>query len=108
MPVLGWGQIVDGKNLSEDKDISYLDIRYYVHPSKGYGVIDVEYGQKVKLFESPGRVTGEDGQPMPFKSLIDGLNKFSKWGWELVSTYSENHDGSSGVLHAILKRKEDK
>jgi len=106
---MGWGQIVDGKNLSEDKDILYLDIYHTMELTGALNnVIRVEYGQKVGALELAGKVTEEDGKSMPFKSLTDGLNKFSKWGWELVSTYTKDYNGSSGELHAILKRKESK
>lgn len=100
-PSLSFGQIVDGKNLADDMDIDYLDI--YTQP-KGVSdkvFIAIEYGQEVGTYDSPPRVMDSNGKPMVFNSLIDALNKFSKWGWELNTIYTSNNSGK----HAVLKRK---
>jgi hypothetical protein len=104
LPVMGWGQMVDGINLAETRNLQYVDIYMQQKGLSGNKLVAaVEYGQEVGKYEAPPRVLDESGKPMVFNSLIDALNMFSKWGWELISTYTSS---TGGALHAILKRKD--
>ena len=106
LPVVGWSQIVDGVNIAKDTDVDYLEILGYNQGVfKKKIVIIVDYGQKIKMFESDTRVEGTDGSIIIFNSMMDAVNQFSKWGWELMFAYDVSTEGGGTVYHYVLHRK---
>ncbi len=99
-------QVIDGVNLADKKDLDYIEIlgvNQGVFKQKL--VIVVDYGQKIKAFESDTRVEGADGKPIEFNSMMDAVNRFSAWGWELQTTYALSVGNNGSVLHYVFKRK---
>lgn len=100
------GQTVDGVNLGEKKDVEYLQlVGYSQGVLKKKVVVIVDYGQKIKAFDTDTRVEGADGKPIIFNSMMDAMNQFNGWGWELLTTYYVSVPNSGDVLHYVLRRK---
>lgn len=105
-PVVLLAQTVDGVNLAEKKEVEYVEI---MGLNQGMFtkklVVIVDYGQKIKAFESDTRVEGDDGKPIVFNSMIDAVNRFSGWGWELMFAYDVNSGSGGTVYHYVMRRK---
>jgi hypothetical protein len=100
------GQTVDGVNLAEKREVEYLQLVGYSQGLfKKKMVVIVDYGQKIKAFDTDTRVEGSDGKPIIFNSMMDAMNQFNGWGWELLTTYYVSVQGSGDVLHYVLRRK---
>lgn len=105
-PLFLCGQVVDGVNLAEKKEIDYLEIvGYNQGVFKKKIVVIVDYGQKIKAFETDTRVEGADGKPIVFNSMMDAVNQFSGWGWELMFAYDVNTGQGGTVYHYVLRRR---
>lgn len=106
-PLFANSQIVDGVNLAERLDIDYLEIQgYNMGMFKKRIVVIVDYGQKIKMFDSDTRVEDENGKPIVFNSMIDAVNRFSGWGWELQFAYAVSTGTNGGsIYHYVLRRR---
>lgn len=101
------GQTVDGVNLGERKEVEYIKLMgIEMGVFKKKLIITVDYGQKVKAWESDITVSGPDGKPIVFNSMMDALNQFHGWGWELITTYYiSDETNKSTILHYVMRRK---
>lgn len=99
-------QIVDGKNIGEMTEVQYVEIKGVSQGLfKKKIVVIVDYGQKINAFETDARVQGPDGKAVVFNSMMDALNQFSGWGWELVTTYFISEGSSGSVINYVLRKK---
>lgn len=108
-PVMGWGQTVDGVDLATHTGIDYVEIVGFNQGLfKKKIVVIVDYGQKITAFESDTRVQGPEGKPIIFNSMMDAVNRFSGWGWQLMFAYDVNAGQAGTVYHYVLRRKDSK
>jgi hypothetical protein len=101
-------QTVDGINLAEKTEITYLEIldRQFGFKLKNHGVI-IDIGQNTDNFYKSGKVLSPAGTSIEFNSGIDALNHFTQWGWDLLYQPIINADSSGNyvVYHYFLKRR---
>jgi len=107
-PWCGWGQIVDGVNLADKPEIDYLEIMgINMGLFKKKIVVIVDYGQKIAAFEDNTSVQDSDGKKFIFNSMMDAVNKFSEWGWDLMFAYDVNTGQGGTVYHYVMRRKKE-
>lgn len=100
------GQVVDGVNIAEQKGVDYLEILgFNMGLFKKKIVVIVDYGQRIKAFEDDSAVEGPDGKRIIFNSMIDAVNQFSGWGWELMFAYDISSGQGGTVYHYVMRRK---
>ena len=98
-----------GQVIVEDVDINDLGIKYCQligvneSPFDQQFVIDIDYGQKFKPFQSQ-LVKGSDGKAVIFNNMIDALNFMEENGWEYINDYAVSPGGNL-IYHYLLKRK---
>lgn len=106
-PFMLQSQTVDGINLAEKPEITYVEIldRLNSFGLKNHTVI-IEFGQGQKKYYYSSKVLGPDGASVVFNTGIDALNHFTQWGWDLLNQPEVRAD-SSGVVfyHYFLKRR---
>lgn len=106
LPVAVWSQTVDGVDLGKIPSIQYIEI---LGVNKGLFqkkiVVVVDYGQKIEAFETDTRVQGADGKPVVFNSMMDAVNRFYFWGWDLMFAYDVSSGQGGTVYHYVLKRR---
>jgi len=95
--------MIDGVNINEKQDVEYIELLYFQKFMSFKVRCVVDYGQPLE-WTSDTRVQTEDGTVQNFNSVIDGLNYFTKNGWEFVSNYPVTVNGTN-VYHYLLKRK---
>ena len=68
-------------------------------------IIEIDFGQKVSLFDQyEKRVLKDDnGEPIKFNSMIDALNYMGTKGWEFVQAYVIS-ELDNPVYHFLMKR----
>ena len=104
--LIGQAQIVDGVNLSEKPEVDYLEIVGTAKIFSRKNVVSVDYGQKVD-WDTDTRVEDDNGKVISFNSMMDAVNRFSGWGWELMFAYDvSTGQGGGTVYHYVMKRKE--
>lgn len=104
-PVLGLGQVVDGVNVGERTDIDYVELVGVAKLFSQKLTVRVDYGQKFS-WDNDTRVEGPDGKPIVFNSMMDAVNNFSVWGWELMFAYDvSTGQGGGTVYHYVMRRK---
>jgi len=108
-PWVGWGQVVDGVNLADKKEVEYLQLLGIdMGIFKKKLTVIVDYGQKIKVFDTDTRVQDEKGDPIVFNSMVDALNHFNSHGWEFVTAYAIKNDGTTGsTYHYLMRRKKE-
>ena len=100
------GQIVDGVNLAEQKTVEYVEILgINTGVFKKKVVVIVDYGQKIKLYDTDTRVEDADGKSIIFNSMMDAVNQFNGWGWELMFAYPVSEGQVNSVYHYVMRRK---
>lgn len=100
----GWGQIVDGKNLAEDATIEYLEISAIWGPVTRKVIILVDYGQVVYVGTNT-TVEAPNGSTIKFNSIMDAVNRFAGWGWELYLAHDVNAGNGDSIYHYVMRRK---
>ena len=103
--MIGWAQIVDGKNLATDTSVQYLEMVGTYGTFDRQLVVSVDYGQAVYVGTNT-RVEGADGRVIKFNSIMDALNRFNGWGWELTFIY--NVGGGDGTVFRYVMRRQVK
>ncbi len=103
LPLLSNAQTVDDVPLKDIKTpyIEIVGMAKFLSMTKISIMID--YGQEKKIFQDT-RVMDENGKPVVFSSMVDGLNFFTKYGYEFVTAYAVT-TGNSNVYHYLLKNK---
>lgn len=107
-PDFGWGQKVDGVDLMQMREIEYIQLLGVdVGIFKKKLTVIVNYGQKIKAFDTDTQVEGDDGKAIIFNSMVDALNYFNNHGWDFVTAYAvSNPGGTSGsTYHYLMRRK---
>ena len=66
-------------------------------------VVRMDYGQEREGAKTSrgGLIRGEDGKPIAFESVMGGINRLIKEGWEFVAVF-----GGDKEPHFIMKREE--
>ena len=97
-------QTVNGVSLKA-LNVPYLEITQRRELFASTITIDVDYGQYNRMvLRSDSELTGENGLPFTFNSIIDALNLFTTFGYELKEVYATGSDGQV-YPHYLLKRK---
>ncbi len=105
-PVCGFAQTVEGVNLQEKKEIDYIQLLGFQSGLLRHKMtVVVDYGQKIRSFDTSTPVEDENRNTIIFNGMIDALNFFSARGWELFSTSINNPSEGVSIYHYILKRK---
>jgi hypothetical protein len=109
IPFFSFSQVVDGLDIGKMETIDYLEILGTdLGVFKKKIIIQVDYGQKFKLGETDMTVEGEDGKAIIFNSMMDAVNRFNNWGWELQFAYNVSNGQGGAIYHYVFKRKEKK
>ena len=84
-PFILRSQTVDGINLAEKPEITYVEIRdrLYSIGLRKHAVI-IEFGQGNKHYLDSSQVLTPDGKEVRLNSGIYALNHFTQWGWDLL------------------------
>jgi hypothetical protein len=105
-PFILHSQTVDGINLAEKTEITYLEIsdRLYSIALRNHAVI-IEFGQGHKHYLNSSKVLSPEGTEVLLNSGIDALNHFTIWGWDLAYQPVIQTDSSGSVVyHYFMKR----
>ena len=93
-------------------DVKYIEIVGTAKLLKLYDIsIYVDYGQIGNLkdsFGGKGALLGSDGKPMSFNGMMDAVNFFSNYGYELSFAYPVSVPNSGSVYHYIMYKKDAK
>jgi hypothetical protein len=90
----------------KELDVKYIEIVGTSKILKLYEVtISVNYGQ-IGTFKDAGKglLLDKNGRSMSFNGMMDAVNFFSKYGYELVFAYPISV-GNSSVYHYIMNKK---
>lgn len=66
--------------------------------------VEIDFGQARKWTERKKRLTGEDGKPIKFNSMVDAMNYMGSMGWEFVQAYTVTVQNQH-VYHWLLKKE---
>lgn len=105
-PVVMVAQTVDGVNLAEKKEVEYAELVGTQKIMSRKIVVSVDYGQKLD-WNTDTRVEGTNGKPITFNSIMDAVNQFSGWGWELMFAYDVSTGQGGTVYHYVMRRKKE-
>ena len=99
---LAHGQIVDGVNLAERKDINYLYINMNNTTLKIKPVFkcSVDWGQP-RVDGNTYTILDEKGEPRVWLNDIELINYFAGFGWRFVMFVNEL-PGTGAKVHAFL------
>lgn len=101
--------IVEGININDDPQIQMCQLVAQGKAFSNKVTITIDYGQLIKWGSGQSsKVTGSDGKPKVFNSLMDATNYMLNNGWEYVDAYvvSEGFGGSvSNVYRYTFKKK---
>ncbi|HRI58348.1 MAG TPA: hypothetical protein PK228_01450 [Saprospiraceae bacterium] len=103
-PVWVRGQTVDGVNLGEKKEVEYVELVGVAKMFSQKITVRVDYGQKFD-WDNDTKVDGPDGKAIVFNSMMDAVNRFSGWGWELMFAYDVSTGQGGTVYHYVMRRK---
>ena len=93
-------QTVDGKQISE-LDTEYVILYEFRCLRNNVWSAKVDYGQKVLSYKESW-IRDSDDRPYKFNSIVHLLNTFSKSGYEVLETFTEDGDDE---FSKILLRK---
>ena len=98
------GQVIN-KMALKDISVDYLEITSIDHWGKANITIDVDYGQfNRKLVRADSELMDNAGQPIEFHSMMDALNFFKTFGYELFDVFVMPSSASADAPHFILKK----
>jgi hypothetical protein len=97
----------------KDIDVNYLQIVGEARPLAAKPRVEIDFGQRTKMFSSgkDNTVRDEAGKIVKFNSMMDALNFFASYGFELVSSYvtpESNRDFNNTTHYYILKNTNNK
>ncbi|HLV91595.1 MAG TPA: hypothetical protein VKX34_00620 [Aequorivita sp.] len=98
-------QTVNDIPLSEI-DVEYVQIVGTSKLFKNEVTIQIDFGQRNKMFSDNTRVKDEEGKPLSFNSMIDALNFMSQNGYDFVEAYALTISNQN-VYHYLLRKSED-
>lgn len=102
-PTTEYKVLIDGKDINTDTSITYIELMFAQKFMSFKVKCIVDFGQEIE-WGSDTRVQNADGTSRNFNTVIDGLNFFTKNGWDFVTTYPITIGGSN-VHHFLLKRR---
>lgn len=97
--------IVDGVDINKKDDLHYVELvgqTRFINLTKIK--VFVDYGQDFSWRQQT--IEDESGERSSFNSMVDALNFMYANGWEFVSNYHIDNDGTL-TYHYILKRQEN-
>lgn len=111
VPVVMYGQWVNGIDLSKPVDFDYIELQGLnqakmdiKNPSEYRPkiIVTVDFGQL------PQDIVLKDslGNPMVFLTMIGAVNQMSKWGWDFVANYSVS-GVSAQIYHYVMRRRKE-
>ncbi len=65
--------------------------------------VELDFGQRVKLFQDTRYKDSETGKVVKFNSMVDAMNFMGKNGWEFCQAYAIT-TGNQNVYHFLLKK----
>ncbi len=92
-------QTVNGTPLEEITS-EHLDVRVMSQAFNRIRVVSIDYGEFIRPRDA--FLLNKNGERWVFNSNADVLNFFSGYGYQLVSSYSENE---GYPLHFVLQKK---
>jgi hypothetical protein len=105
-PFILHSQTVDGINLAEKTEITYLELmdRLYRFKQKSHAVL-VDFGQGGFNYYDSSKILDPLGKPVDFMNGIDALNHFTMWGWDLAyQPFIQTDSTGVVVYHYFMKR----
>lgn len=101
---LSFGQTINGTPI-EDIDAEYMMLVGAAKFLSNKVVVDVDFGQFQKFIDMSGDnlVRDENGKKVSFNSMIDALNFFADYGYDLHDAYAITI-GNQNVYHWVLKK----
>lgn len=98
-------QYVNGIHLSELQE-EYIQIDHGVGMAGRNIYVDLDYGQLKKAGEQGDqRIKNEDGNPLPFHSMVHAINYMRQFGYELFEVYSTGSGGDIYPKYILRKQK---
>lgn len=97
-------QMVNGIRLTEIKS-DYIEIRAVRKSFSEKVFISLEYGQKVFDLNVNTYIKDDNRKDLEFNSIIDAVNKFKSYGYELFQVYTTQDDSTTNNKFYVLKRK---
>ena len=97
--------VVDGVDINDMDDLQYVELvgqTRFINLTKIK--VFVDYGQNFSWRQQT--IEDLNGERTSFNSMVDALNFMYENGWEFVSNYHIDNDGSL-TYHYILQRQED-
>ena len=83
-----------------DQKVYYIEVfELYLLTTKS---VSVNYGITTS-FSTKMKITTDNDEIIKFDNAIGALNYLSSYGWELVSTYTKDSDGSHNSTHYLMK-----
>lgn len=104
LSVMGRVQIVDGRDITADSTVGYLEI-YSPDFFKNKLVVYINYGQEMKKDRMDTPVAGPDGKPVSFHSAMDAVNYFHYGGWELMSMHDTPVSAEASWTYYVMRRR---
>ncbi|MEM8900348.1 MAG: hypothetical protein AAGC85_19690 [Bacteroidota bacterium] len=96
---VGQAQTVNGTPLEEITS-EHLDVRVMSQSFNRIRVVSIDYGEFVRPRDAI--LLDKNGREWEFSSNADVLNFFSVYGYQLISSYSENE---GYPIHFVLQKK---
>ena len=92
----------------KDIDVEYVQIVGTSKPLSTKLTIQIDFGQRTKLFSSGQEtiVKDENGKALDFNSMIDALNFMSKNGFDFVTAYAITVSNQN-VYHYLLRNNKN-
>lgn len=103
IPFLSFGQTLNNIPVSE-LDVKYIQIVATQKLLKLYEVtINVNYGQVSKMNQAKNSIVyGADGKAMTFNGMMDAVNFFANYGYQLEFAYPVGNTQGGSVYHYVM------
>jgi SNF family Na+-dependent transporter len=109
LPIFVYAQKINGIPLSEIKSPNLL-IAGVGQLFSNKVTVEIDFGQEVDYSLFPSKkmqLFDEKGEIVVFNSMIDALNFFEKYGYELKNAYAVNGGvNNRSCYHWLLRKKE--
>jgi len=103
----GYSQTVNDIPI-KDIDVEFVQIVGTSKLLSSQVTIQIDFGQRTKLFTSYKEtvIRDEQGKPLVLNSMVDALNFMSQNGYDFVNAYALTI-GNSNVYHFLLQKRKD-
>lgn len=97
--------IVEGVNINDDPKIKMCQVIAQARAFSNKLTITIDYGQLIRYGSGKSsKVTGSDGKPVIFNSLMAATNFMLNNGWEYIDSYYAS-DGANGSAYRYTFKK---